>query len=293
MNELNDEIFEVAPDWRRYTDVLRRVHTVRFKRGTYEAVFDELKLAKLGLSVEDSLELLYRFSIIGFTKIAAAAAVAALRRFSLSVTHRQLRPRGTVLQRPRRFEGDAGAGGVGGPEAERRRLSPSPSRTTGGPAPAAATCTARVARDRRRRVSARPGRPYCDLLPAAGPGRRLERLHRSRPGAAATSAGHLVLLRELLKEFGSASEFYSRHNVGAGSEHGGRDGLCRRGGWRGSAGALRRLRVRCSMGRWCAASSGRVPRQDSPHTRKLRASRTVGLVRQTASEPVGRVLLAV
>lgn len=69
VGELDDEIHEVASDWRSYLDVLRRVHTVRFGRAAFEDAFEALKLGKRKLSVDDALELLYRFSIIGFTKI--------------------------------------------------------------------------------------------------------------------------------------------------------------------------------------------------------------------------------
>lgn len=69
VGELDDEIHEVFKDWRRYLDALRRVHTVRFQRSAFEAAFMDLKLERLDLSVDDALELLHRFSIIGFTKL--------------------------------------------------------------------------------------------------------------------------------------------------------------------------------------------------------------------------------
>jgi hypothetical protein len=72
VTQLDDEVHPVAPEWRRYMDALRRIHTMRFRREDFAAVYDELRLEGLGLRVEDSLELLYRFSIIGFTKIGGA-----------------------------------------------------------------------------------------------------------------------------------------------------------------------------------------------------------------------------
>jgi hypothetical protein len=69
INELDDEIHEVFPDWRRYLEVLRRVHTVRFVKPDFEAAFSALRLERFDLSPDDALELLYRFSVIGFTKI--------------------------------------------------------------------------------------------------------------------------------------------------------------------------------------------------------------------------------
>ena len=69
VSELDDEIHEVSAEWRRYLDVLRRVHTVRFKRDDFEAAFKAIKLDQLDRGVDDVLELMYRFSIIGFTKI--------------------------------------------------------------------------------------------------------------------------------------------------------------------------------------------------------------------------------
>jgi hypothetical protein len=69
VNELDDEIHEVAGDWRNYLDALRRIHTVRFRRDAFEAAYNALKLQRFGLGVDDALELLYRFSVIGFSKI--------------------------------------------------------------------------------------------------------------------------------------------------------------------------------------------------------------------------------
>lgn len=69
VNELDDEIHEVFPEWRRYLEALRRVHTVRFRKADFEAAFAALRLERFELSPDDALELLYRFSVIGFTKI--------------------------------------------------------------------------------------------------------------------------------------------------------------------------------------------------------------------------------
>jgi hypothetical protein len=71
--ELDDEIHPVLADWEGLLDVLRRIHTMRFSRDTFANSFSELKLEqRLGLTVEDSLELLYRFSVLGFVKIGGA-----------------------------------------------------------------------------------------------------------------------------------------------------------------------------------------------------------------------------
>jgi hypothetical protein len=70
VSELDDEIHPVLEGWQSYLDLLRRIHTMRFGRDSFEGSFDELKLQdRLGLSVEDALELLYRFSVLGFVKI--------------------------------------------------------------------------------------------------------------------------------------------------------------------------------------------------------------------------------
>lgn len=69
VNELDDEIHEVFPEWRRYLEALRRVHKVRFQKPEFENAFNALHLERLDLTPDDALELLYRFSIVGFTKI--------------------------------------------------------------------------------------------------------------------------------------------------------------------------------------------------------------------------------
>ena len=69
ISELDHEIHEVFAEWRRYMDALRRVHTVSFRREDFTAAFSALRLARLELSPDDALELLYRFSVIGFRKI--------------------------------------------------------------------------------------------------------------------------------------------------------------------------------------------------------------------------------
>lgn len=72
VSELDDEIHEVFPEWRQYLNVLRRIHTMRFARSTFDTEFAELKLDKLDMSIDDVLDLLYRFSVIGFAKIGGA-----------------------------------------------------------------------------------------------------------------------------------------------------------------------------------------------------------------------------
>jgi hypothetical protein len=71
--ELDDEIHPVLAGWEGLLDVLRRIHTMRFSRDTLEASFKDLRLEdRLDLTVEDAVELLYRFSVLGFVKIGGA-----------------------------------------------------------------------------------------------------------------------------------------------------------------------------------------------------------------------------
>lgn len=67
VNELDDEIHETFQEWRKLTYVLRRIHTMRFQRPR----FDEFERARLVSDVraEEALELLCRFSMIGFSKV--------------------------------------------------------------------------------------------------------------------------------------------------------------------------------------------------------------------------------
>ena len=88
-------------------DVLRRIHTVRFKLEAFEAAFNDLRLTKLGLSVDDALELLYRFSIVGFTKMSAAATGGP--QLPSDTDRQRVRPSGPELQCAPRPEGRAGA----------------------------------------------------------------------------------------------------------------------------------------------------------------------------------------
>jgi hypothetical protein len=68
IQELDDEIHATYPEWQRYLDVLRRLHAMRFSRDDFDGAFASLKLKKLGMSEDDTLEMLYRFGIVGFTK---------------------------------------------------------------------------------------------------------------------------------------------------------------------------------------------------------------------------------
>lgn len=71
--ELDDEIHPVLEGWESCLDLLRRIHTMRFSRDVFADSYSELKLEdRLRMSVEDSLELLYRFSVLGFVKIGGA-----------------------------------------------------------------------------------------------------------------------------------------------------------------------------------------------------------------------------
>jgi hypothetical protein len=68
VKELDDEIHEAVPQWKRYLDLLRRVHKLRFERSEFETAFDASKLGRLGVTPDEVLEVLYQFSVIGFTK---------------------------------------------------------------------------------------------------------------------------------------------------------------------------------------------------------------------------------
>jgi hypothetical protein len=68
VNELDDEIHDVRSNWRDYLDVLRRVHKMRFTRDEFDAAYIALRQEKSGITGDDALDLLYRFSIVGFTK---------------------------------------------------------------------------------------------------------------------------------------------------------------------------------------------------------------------------------
>jgi len=68
VQELNDEIHEAVPEWRAYLDALRRVHKLRFERAEFEASYQTLNLNRYKRSIDEVLEILYEFSIIGFTK---------------------------------------------------------------------------------------------------------------------------------------------------------------------------------------------------------------------------------
>jgi len=72
ISELHDEIHAVFAEWRKYLDALRRIHRMRFRREVFDGVFEELKLARFGKSADEALELLYGFSVVGFTKLGGA-----------------------------------------------------------------------------------------------------------------------------------------------------------------------------------------------------------------------------
>jgi len=69
VSELDDEIHTSHPEWDKYLDTLRRVHTMRFAREDFDKAFNALKLPAAGLDPEVALEMLYRYGIIGFAKI--------------------------------------------------------------------------------------------------------------------------------------------------------------------------------------------------------------------------------
>lgn len=69
VSELDDEIHATLPEWRRLLDVLRRTHKMRFSRKDFENAFATLRLERKGFDVDEALETLYAFGIIGFAKI--------------------------------------------------------------------------------------------------------------------------------------------------------------------------------------------------------------------------------
>ena len=71
VQELDDDKIHAAhPEWKRYLDVLRRLHRVRFTREEFEQAWASLRLdRRKTLDVDTALEVLYRYGIIGFTKI--------------------------------------------------------------------------------------------------------------------------------------------------------------------------------------------------------------------------------
>jgi hypothetical protein len=69
VDELDDEIHDAHPAWKRYLDVLRRVHKMRFDRADFETAMKSIRLKTNGLDAEAILEVLFRYGIIGFGKI--------------------------------------------------------------------------------------------------------------------------------------------------------------------------------------------------------------------------------
>jgi hypothetical protein len=68
--ELDDEIHASHPGWQRYLDVLRRIHTMHFSRDQFVEAFAALKHdAADAPDVDAVLAVMYRYGIIGFTKI--------------------------------------------------------------------------------------------------------------------------------------------------------------------------------------------------------------------------------
>lgn len=72
--ELDDEIAAVEPSWQHYLEVLRTVGAAKFTRANYERAFEIAhRKFDLKLSIEDSLSLLYQFSILGFERAVTGA----------------------------------------------------------------------------------------------------------------------------------------------------------------------------------------------------------------------------
>ena len=69
IEELDDEIHASFPRWQTYLDVLRRIHTMRFTRVEFEQQYDAIGLGNGGLDAAGALAMMYRYGIIGFTKI--------------------------------------------------------------------------------------------------------------------------------------------------------------------------------------------------------------------------------
>jgi hypothetical protein len=69
IQELDDEIHATLPGWEKYLDVLRRIHKMRFSREEFLAAFKALRYDRGGTDVDAVLAALYRYGIVGFTKI--------------------------------------------------------------------------------------------------------------------------------------------------------------------------------------------------------------------------------
>lgn len=69
VDELEDEMSEAVPHWPKLFDVLRRVHKLRFTRTEFDQAYGALQLEeKLGVTSDQAIEELFRFSVVGFTK---------------------------------------------------------------------------------------------------------------------------------------------------------------------------------------------------------------------------------
>jgi hypothetical protein len=73
VGELEDEMSEAVPYWPRLLDVLRRIHHLRFTPVEFAESYRALRVGKAAkVDATESLEALFRFSVIGFTKTGGA-----------------------------------------------------------------------------------------------------------------------------------------------------------------------------------------------------------------------------
>jgi hypothetical protein len=76
LKELDDEIATVTPRWSDYLEVLRRIKATRFTRQAFEEAYAAVhQMLPPDVSVEELLQFLYRYSIIGFERAAGASGL--------------------------------------------------------------------------------------------------------------------------------------------------------------------------------------------------------------------------
>ncbi len=78
-NELDDEISPTMRSWQDCVEVLRKLTATKFTRAAFARAFEESTVKSKGIGVDEALELLYRYSIIGIER--APGAVGAYHHF--------------------------------------------------------------------------------------------------------------------------------------------------------------------------------------------------------------------
>jgi hypothetical protein len=73
LSELDDEMAEAVPHWKQLSAVLRRAHKLRISREEFVKAYKALKVEQqTDLPVDAALESLFRFSVVGFTRVGGA-----------------------------------------------------------------------------------------------------------------------------------------------------------------------------------------------------------------------------